>query len=55
MTSENKNVESSYEANKKIRKDWGDVRPYVRVFKDRRREEPKERKEKEIKDHDYED
>lgn len=32
---------SLYEVNRKIRGDWGSVKPYTRVFEDKRKKKPK--------------
>lgn len=32
---------SIYEVNRKIRGDWGQVKPYTRVFEDKRKKKPK--------------
>lgn len=51
----NKNVSSdtqkSYEANRKIRKDWGDIRPVTRVIEDKRRQKKEKQDRKEMRDY----
>lgn len=36
---------ASYEANRKIRRDWGDIKPVTRIIPDKRNKKPKHRKE----------
>lgn len=37
MKKNNEAVNSSYEANRKIRKDWGDIKPITRVIPNKKK------------------
>lgn len=47
----NKDTKASLEANSKIRRDWGDIKPYTRVIQDKRKAYKLKEKKKEIRDH----
>lgn len=36
-----KETQVSYETNKRIRRDWGNVRPFTRIEQDKRKKKPK--------------
>ena len=40
-----KSLELSYDANRKIRRDWGEIKPYSRIEEDKRKKKPKHKKE----------
>lgn len=47
----NKDTKASLEANSRIRRGWGDVKPYTRIIEDKRKTNKVEEKKKEIRDH----
>lgn len=40
--------QASYEANKKIRKDWGDIKPYTRIIPNKKKNQKIKHKKREI-------
>ena len=45
-----KNTNTTYEVTRKIRGDWGQVKPYTRIEQDKRKKQPKHKG----KEYDYE-
>lgn len=40
--------QASYEANKKIRKDWGDIKPYTRIIPNKKKNQKIKHKKQEM-------